>query len=180
MTSNEFNNQQINLIELPSILDLANQNLAENYAPLKRLINLTVTLCVILICSVIYFQPLFTLPAELNIWLPYVVWIIAILGLTITWFNYLSNTRKCYALRELDLHYSSGVFFRKTVSQPVTRIQHMELKRGPIERKVGLATLQVFSAGGAMHTFEIPGLPLDTAQRLREFVLQHKDVVKHG
>ena len=66
------------------------------------------------------------------------------------------------------------------MSQPITRIQHIELKRGPIERKVGLARLQVFSAGGEMHTFEIPGLPLETAQQLRQFILQHKDMVKHG
>jgi hypothetical protein len=40
--------------------------------------------------------------------------------------------------------------------------------------------LQVFSAGGDMHTFQIPGLPVETAQQLRHFILQHKDIVKHG
>jgi membrane protein YdbS with pleckstrin-like domain len=112
--------------------------------------------------------------------LPYIIWTVAILGFLITWFSHAQDQVKSYALRESDLHYSSGLFFRKIVSQPITRIQHIELKRGPIERKVGLATLQVFSAGGEMHTFQIPGLPVDIALQLRQFILQHKDVVKHG
>jgi len=112
--------------------------------------------------------------------LPFIIWAVAILGFLFTWYSHAYDQAKSYALRELDLHYASGLFFQKVVSQPITRIQHIELKRGPIERKVGLATLQVFSAGGEMHTFQIPGLPVETAQQLRQFILQHKDVVKHG
>jgi membrane protein YdbS with pleckstrin-like domain len=95
-------------------------------------------------------------------------------------YTILSDKRKFYSLREQDLSYRSGLIFRKTVSQPMLRIQHVELKRGPIDRKVGLAKLQVFSAGGALHTFEIPGLPLETAENIRQFILDHKDVNHHG
>jgi membrane protein YdbS with pleckstrin-like domain len=65
------------------------------------------------------------------------------------------------------------------VIQPLSRIQHIELKRGPLERSAGLATSHVYSAGGGAHTFEIPGLPVEQAQGLRQFILQHQDL-QHG
>lgn len=81
-----------------------------------------------------------------------------------------------YAVREQDVHFQSGLIFRKLVSQPILRIQHIELKRGPIERKAGLATLQVFSAGGVSHTFQIPGMEYEKAVALRKFIINHKDL----
>jgi len=180
MLESTFSNLRVPIDQLPTILQLEKQSLSEKYAPLNRLLNLGFTLVVCVIGLALYFQPFVDLPKGLLNFLPFVIWAAAILGLLLTWLSHARDQVKSYTLRELDLHYTSGLFFRKVVSQPITRIQHIELKRGPIERKAGLATLQVFSAGGAMHTFEIPGLPIDTAQQLRQFILQHKDVVKHG
>lgn len=180
MLENNFTNSTIPIEQLPAILTLEKQPLSEQYAPLNRLLNLSLTLFVCVIGLTVYFQPLVDLPKSMLNSLPYIIWIVAILGFLFTWLSHAQDRAKYYALRELDLHYASGLFFRKVVSQPITRIQHIELKRGPIERKAGLATLQVFSAGGEMHTFQIPGLPVETAQQLRQFILQHKDVVKHG
>lgn len=90
--------------------------------------------------------------------------------------HWFADPLKKYALREHDLNFQSGLIFRRLVSQPLLRIQHIELKRGPIERKADLATLQVFSAGGVSHTFYIPGLEYDRAVELRQFILDHKDL----
>jgi membrane protein YdbS with pleckstrin-like domain len=180
MLESSFTNQTVPLEQLPAMLNLETQSLSEQYAPLNRLINLGLTLLICALGMAFYFQPFVDLQNDFLGFLPLFIWGVAIVGFMITWFRHARDQTKSYALRELDLHYASGLFFRKVVSQPITRIQHIELKRGPIERKVGLATLQVFSAGGEMHTFQIPGLPVDTAQQLRQFILQHKDVVKHG
>jgi membrane protein YdbS with pleckstrin-like domain len=180
MLESNFNNPIVTLEQFPAILHLEQQSLSEKYSSTNRLINLSLTLVVCLIFFGIYFQPFVDLPNPLLNFLPYFIWAITLLGLLLTWFWYARDQVKSYTLRELDLHYTSGLFFRKIVSQPITRIQHIELKRGPIERKIGLARLQVFSAGGEMHTFEIPGLPVEVAQQLRQFILQHKDVIKHG
>jgi membrane protein YdbS with pleckstrin-like domain len=110
----------------------------------------------------------------------YACWALGLLGFAITVYCKLADPLKTYALREHDLSYSAGLIFKKTITQPILRIQHIELKRGPIERKVGLATLQVFSAGGALDTFEIPGLPLNEAQKLREFILRYKGSTQHA
>lgn len=166
--------------QLPQIINLEQQPLDAQYASVNRLIGLASTLVLAVIVGVIYFQPFFTLPLELYIGIPYIAGAIISISLLITWYKYAADKRKFYALRELDIHYMSGLIFCKIVSQPITRIQHVELKRGPIERRLGLASLQVFSAGGEMHTFEIPGLPVDTATKIRHFVLQHKDMLKNG
>jgi membrane protein YdbS with pleckstrin-like domain len=180
MLESNFSNPTVPIDQLPAIVNLDKHALSEKYAAINRLLNLSLTLFVCVISVALYLQPFVDLPKDLLIFLPFFIWAAAAVGLLLTWFRHARDHVKSYTLRELDLHYSSGLFFRKVVSQPITRIQHIELKRGPIERKVGLATLQVFSAGGEMHTFEIPGLPVDNAQQLRQFILQHKDVVKHG
>lgn len=180
MLESHFVNQNVPCEQLPAITSLATQPLSARYAPLNRLLHLSLTLCICMLAATVYFQPFFALPTSLSNVLPLMIWTGALLGFLYTWISYAQDKLKCYALRELDLHYLSGLFFRKVVSQPITRIQHIELKRGPVERKAGLATLQVFSAGGEMHTFQIPGLPVARAQQLRQFILQHKDVVKHG
>jgi membrane protein YdbS with pleckstrin-like domain len=175
----DFSNKMLVTEGIPTIEDMETQALSEKYAPINRLSNLLLTLLIVLLVSTLYWQSLIQLPETTLFILPYLIWGVGILGLLQVLYSSYADLRKTYALRELDLNYCSGLFFRKTVSQPITRIQHIELKRGPIERQVGLATLQVFSAGGATHTFEIPGLPVDMAKRRRHFILQHKDIAKH-
>jgi membrane protein YdbS with pleckstrin-like domain len=178
--TNSFANQMVDSSDLPRIQQLEQQSLSKSYASINLKLNIGFTLFILTIGIALYFQPFFELNIGFKQTLPYVISALAILGLLVIYHGYQSDIRKTYSLRDLDLHYSSGLFFRKTVSQPITRIQHIELKRGPIDRKVGLAKLQVFSAGGAMHTFEIPGLTLESAQQLRQFIIEHKDVVKNG
>ena len=173
-------NQLLGEVPTYGIKDMEMQALSEKYAPSNRLINLVSTAALVALLTAVYFQPLIDLSTKLSALLPYCIWALGLIGLLKTIHNSYADVRKRYALRELDLNYSCGLFFYKTFSQPITRIQHIELKRGPVERYFGLATLQVFSAGGATHTFEIPGLPLESAHKLRQFILQHKDISKNG
>ena len=97
-------------------------------------------------------------------------------GLLSSAYGILADKNKGYAIREHDFSYRSGVIFQSVVSQPILRIQHVELKHGPIDRHFGLASLEIFSAGGAMHTFAIPGLPEEKAREIRSYVLTHSDI----
>lgn len=118
----------------------------------------------------------FDLPAEA---FPFVIGVYALIGFFTLWsaiYHFFADPLKQYALREHDLNYQSGLIFRSFVSQPILRIQHIEIKRGPIERRAGMATLQVFSAGGISYTFNIPGLIYENAVDLRQFILDHKDL----
>ncbi len=174
MTSSSFVNEQLHQDTLPALQTLIKQPLSANYAKFNRMIRLFTTLFFVVTLFGIMQQTFHPFSVKTLDLLTYACWLVAALGFLNTAYGMLADPKKSYALREHDLSYSSGLIFRKTVTQPVLRIQHIELKRGPIERKIGLATLQVFSAGGALETFQIPGLPLTEAQKLREFILRHK------
>tara|TARA_R110002167_G_scaffold237259_7_gene442409 strand:+ start:6395 stop:6985 length:591 start_codon:yes stop_codon:yes gene_type:complete len=179
----EFENNNIdplNKVNLPQLETLKLLPLALQYAPLNLLINLVISLFIVIIGGVLFAQPWIILPPAMLQFIPFALIFVAVVSIIGIPLNYMGDKHKLYAMRELDLHFSSGLIFKKLVSQPISRIQHVELKRGPLERYNNLATLQVFSAGGAQHTFEIPGLDLETAQQIHQFVLQHKDLAQNG
>jgi len=78
--------------------------------------------------------------------------------------------KRSYALRERDLTYKKGWIFSSMITIPFNRIQHTEISRGPIERKYELSTLKIYTAGGATSDLSIPGLEVEEAEQLKEFV----------
>ncbi len=73
-----------------------------------------------------------------------------------------------FQLRESDLFVSYGVLWRTTSVFPLARIQHVDTRRGPLERWLGLARLIVYTAGVRGADLEIPGLALAEAEALRD------------
>ncbi|MEM6724228.1 MAG: PH domain-containing protein [Bacteroidota bacterium] len=101
-------------------------------------------------------------------------------GLPLTWLffliyamliNVLNFRIQGYALRQHDVVYRRGVLFRKITTIPFNRVQHCEIKQGPIERMFHLKTLEVYTAGGATSDLKIPGLPDGRAQELKDFII---------
>jgi membrane protein YdbS with pleckstrin-like domain len=82
--------------------------------------------------------------------------------------------RLAYQLREHDLSLRSGVISHRVESLPFSRVQHVNIQRGPIERSLGLATLQVSTAGPDI---SIPGLAQADAERIKLLVTERADVV---
>lgn len=60
-----------------------------------------------------------------------------------------------------------GGLWRTETLVPVSRVQHLDLERGPLERRLGLATLVVHTAGTRMAAVKLPLLALDDAETLR-------------
>lgn len=60
-----------------------------------------------------------------------------------------------------------GGLWRSETLVPVSRVQHLDLERGPLERQMGLATLVVHTAGTRMAAVKLPLLALDDAEALR-------------
>ncbi len=72
-----------------------------------------------------------------------------------------------YLVREHDVSFCSGVIGRSVATAPFARVQHVSIERGPLDRRFGLAGLQLRTAGGHL---AIPGLRHDVAERLKELV----------
>jgi uncharacterized protein len=72
-----------------------------------------------------------------------------------------------YTERHDDLLVRRGVMFRQLVVVPYGRMQFVDVKRGPVERFFGLATVQLHTAAAATDA-RIPGLLPEEAARLRD------------
>lgn len=175
-----FSNSPVSITDIPRLVDIPASALSPKYRTTNLASRLIVFIIVTLVSSVVRFQPLFELPQDLVAFYPFFIGIVGLLVSISMLYHFFADPKKTYRLREQDISYSAGLFFRKTICQPILRIQHIELSRGPIERLVGLASLQVFSAGGAAHTFQVPGLVVKDAQSIRQFILDHKDITANG
>ena len=73
-----------------------------------------------------------------------------------------------YRLEQRVLLIKQGVWFRSIKLLPLPRLQHVDVKRGPLQRHFGLATLVLHTAGTHAASIEVPGLDADEAVRLRD------------
>lgn len=72
-----------------------------------------------------------------------------------------------YSERQEDLLVTHGVMFRKLAVVPYGRMQFVDVNSGPLDRKFGLAAVQLHTASPATDA-KIPGLPAEEAARLRD------------
>ncbi|MEN1925853.1 PH domain-containing protein [Luteimonas sp. MJ293] len=61
-----------------------------------------------------------------------------------------------------------GRMWRSETRVPASRVQHLDIRRGPLERRFRLSTLLVHTAGTRQHAVAVPGLDEDDAERLRD------------
>jgi membrane protein YdbS with pleckstrin-like domain len=76
-----------------------------------------------------------------------------------------------YRVDEAGLEIRRGVYFRTMTNVPRSRIQHTDVSQGPIERRHGLGTLVVYTAGTQHSQVKLPGLEFSVAQRIRTHLL---------
>lgn len=65
----------------------------------------------------------------------------------------------------------SGLLVRVSRLLPLTRLQHVDLERGPFERIYGLSSLVLHTAGTHSASITIPGLDAGEAVRLRDHLV---------
>lgn len=71
-----------------------------------------------------------------------------------------------------------GRFWQRETRVPATRVQHLDLKRGPLQRWRDLATLVVHTAGTEHSAVSVPNLDLADAEHLRDRLgrqIEHDD-----
>lgn len=73
-----------------------------------------------------------------------------------------------YSVREHDVLVEQGVLFLHTVSVPLSRIQHVDTRQGPVERAFGLSRVVFYTAAGMAADASIPGLAEAEAEALRD------------
>ncbi|HEV2865737.1 MAG TPA: PH domain-containing protein [Allosphingosinicella sp.] len=73
-----------------------------------------------------------------------------------------------YREGEDELHVRHGLLVRVRTVVPFGRVQHIDVAQGPVERRFGLATLILHTAGTRGAAVPLPGLPHAEAEAMRE------------
>lgn len=86
-----------------------------------------------------------------------------------------SHARTRFVLDADGLRIRRGVFWHSETLVPRSRVQHIDLNRGPLDRRFGLASLKVYTAGTKLASVSIDGLPAERAAQLRDALVAHDD-----
>ncbi len=68
-----------------------------------------------------------------------------------------------------------GVVWRSEISVPQSRVQHTDVSQGPLERRFGIATLVLHTAGTQHAAVSLGGLSHTAALAIRDFLIEGGD-----
>lgn len=74
-----------------------------------------------------------------------------------------------YEIREEEVDLQRGIVWVSRTLVPLARIQHVDTRTGPLERRLGLATVVFFTAAGAN---QIPELSAPVADEVRDRIAE--------
>lgn len=77
---------------------------------------------------------------------------------------------KGYAMREHDISYRSGVIFPKITTIPLSRVQQVSVRQGPVSRYFGLSTVNIVNGAQGLSSLDIPGLHKEDAEKIKTFI----------
>jgi membrane protein YdbS with pleckstrin-like domain len=124
------------------------------------------TVVTVLILSAASFVPLLPMAPELGLALAAAVFLVGMI-FAMWWpaqrYRYLR-----YGLDEFGLVLQTGVWWRRQISLPRVRIQHSDVSQGPLQRRYGIATLRLYTAGSRYTKIELEGVQHSEALALRD------------
>jgi uncharacterized protein len=91
------------------------------------------------------------------------------------WLGIKRHRRTMWKLDEQGFALQRGRWWQTESRVPTSRVQHLDLKRGPLERAFKLATLVIHTAGTKMAAVSVSGLDGEDAERLRDRLARQLD-----
>lgn len=86
-------------------------------------------------------------------------------------FSFIGFRKKAFAFRNHDVLFRHGIIATTTIVIPYNRIQHVALHEGFVSRFFGLATIEIFTAGGSSSDIEIPGIEKQQAENIKQLLM---------
>lgn len=96
-------------------------------------------------------------------------------GLGGIWLGVARHRRTRWKLDDEGFAVRRGNWWQHETLIPISRVQHLDLKRGPLERGLNLSTLVVHTAGTRMAALSLSGLDTADAERLRDTLARQLD-----
>jgi len=163
-----FTNATINIADLPRAEEVPLHPIAKKYLQLLRvewaltaLVLIIATAALLIFSAKLHGRPIiYILPAGVLLFLLF-------------YFGWQEKTflYRAYAVRERDVLYQRGWLVRRLKVCPFNRIQNCTVQQGPLERRWGLATLTLFTAGSNGADMRIAGLHHNEALQLQQAIL---------
>lgn len=91
------------------------------------------------------------------------------------WIGVKRHRRTLWKLDQDGFALRQGRWWQTESRVPISRVQHLDLKRGPLQRGLRLATLVIHTAGTRMAAVAVAGLDSDDAERLRDRLSRQLD-----
>jgi membrane protein YdbS with pleckstrin-like domain len=146
--------QNITVTSFPDITKIAFKSINNKYLKVILIHVFLVFLIVFVAVFIANYNGLFEI-LENSVWLYLGILLIFIFTLTIKIKGF---KKRKYAVREKDVSYKKGLFFRSLTTVPFNRIQHVEIDEAPVSRFFNLVSLSVFTAGDSSDDLKISGL----------------------
>lgn len=108
------------------------------------------------------------------LWLAYPL-LLAALGVNAWWYPAARYRRLRYRLDPIGITITDGILWRTQSSLARSRIQHTDISQGPLQRRYGVATLKLYTAGSRFTKIELPGLAYGDAVALRDRLLEDQE-----
>jgi uncharacterized protein len=158
---------------LTSIADGIDHPLDPRYVPLQRLHGVITTL-VLAGVSFVAMVGLWIASERLLFGLllvPFWLALVALLGWQLRRWPAIAYRHTSYRVDDLGIEIRRGVYWRGITNVPRSRVQHTDVSQGPLERRFGLGTLVVHTAGTANSEVTLAGLDHAVAGRIRDHLL---------
>jgi membrane protein YdbS with pleckstrin-like domain len=83
----------------------------------------------------------------------------------------IAHRHTAYRVDQQGIEIRRGVIWRKIINVPRSRVQHTDVSQGPLERRYGLGTLVIYTAGTDHARVALSGLEHNIALGIREHLL---------
>jgi membrane protein YdbS with pleckstrin-like domain len=89
-----------------------------------------------------------------------IAWLLLLaVGVAVVWrYPPARHRHLSYRIDDAGITIRDGVFWRTRSALPRMRIQHTDVSQGPLQRRYGVATLKLYTAGSRFTRIELPGL----------------------
>ena len=109
-------------------------------------------------------------------WVPLLVALVwPVLTLLLAWHAWawppIDYRHHAYRVDDLGIEIRRGVIWRRVITVPRSRVQHIDVSQGPIERRFGLGGVAIFTAGTEYAMVPLHGISHDMAIWIRDRLL---------
>lgn len=167
----DFRNQTLDIKDLPKFEQVEGHPVDKSYLKVLRILY---TFWFVFMFSILFILK-FSVDLPLMAFYP----ILSVLAVIFT-FSIIEVEkgfpRRKFGIREKDIIFQNGYFVFKQTILPYKRIQHVEIKQGPLFKAFNLFTLKVYTAGSSSGDLSVAGLNKEDADKLKAQILKVADL----